>query len=169
MTKVLRDPWEAAVGGVACVVVDDSVLDQLLRGCPQVYDEILALQDQDVLVETTAPLVNDTVADLAVLRQAARDGCELAAQNRLNLIGGAIANRLTRSTALWSLEGTASDRARRAEVAGFDLYEPQILIRPRDKVLTARQALQLAQGVRAISTTSAVPLTNAAAQLVGLR
>ena len=145
--RILTSPWEVAEAGINTVRIDEAVLDQILLGNFAVYTEVQALQDLNVMVEVTDSAdvgSKDAAPDLVVLRHT------LGEQMELEHATAAIAAIANRTTALWSLASTASERGAAAATGGFDLYEPEIIIVPLTQPLTRREALRLARGIGAL-------------------
>lgn len=159
--KTFTSAWELARDNVGLVRVDSSVLDQLLRGCPEIRWEIQSLQDHDIAVEALDPRASGEADDLAALRYVLCDEAQVVVRPVGELSAAAPA-------ALWSVAGSPTDRQRLAQLVNAHLYEPQILIHPISGDLTARRALKLAARIGAISPLRKVPLADGSARLVGL-
>lgn len=149
--SIIRSPWEADRAGLGAVYADDSVLDQMLLGCAEVYWEIQSLQDYGVAVIRAASLLPASTVDHAVLREAVQTACGLAAERR------PLADTGSRPAALWSVTDTDHRRIVVASEAGLDVYEPQIVYQAaRD--LTGGQALELAKRIGAIDAHTTPPI-----------
>lgn len=149
MVHIYTSAWE--VGDRCPVLLDDSVLDQILHGNPEVYWEIQALQDSDVLVKTTPDpsRSSDSNPALGILRNALREELELP----IDWTG----TSSRAGAALWSVRGSKDDRIAWAGMAGADLYEPEIRILPAAGEISGQEALARAISTGALPVNQAVP------------
>lgn len=150
----ITGPWEAVQAGVAAIHIDDSVIDQLLRGSAEVYEELLALLDQNIKLQRFHPA--DDGSDTDQLRRAVEVEMEMRPSN------------LPGPQLLWSIRSSLHSRAQTAETLGLGLYEPTIILKPTGASMTGAAALRAAIRVGAVSRGSRLHLVEPEKTLSGL-
>ena len=150
----ITGPWEAVQAGVTAIQVDDSVIDQLLRGSREVYEELLALLDQNIRLQRFQP--TDDGSDTEQLRRAVEAEMEMSP----SIPPG--------PQLLWSIRSSLHRRAQTAETLGLGLYEPTIILKPTGTSMTGAAALRTAIQVGAVSRGRRLHLVEPEKTLIGL-